>query len=267
MTKFIAIFFDAVALRSCREFDAKFYNYIESQFNKPVLLTGPVLEANEVSSTLLEERWARWLDGFETGSLVYCAFGSQPVLEKDQFQELVLGFELTGFPFLIALKPPVGCKTVEEALPEGFEERVKGKGLVYGGWVEQPLILQHQSVGCFVSHCGYGSMWESLMSEKQIVLIPFLSDQVMNTRLLVEELKVAVEVKRDEKRWFSKEDLGKAIKSVMDKESEVSKSLKENHSNWRKVIVNQDFNRGYITEFLHNLEQLVNSKDLGSLVA
>uniref|UniRef100_A0A2N9G4Y1 Glycosyltransferase N-terminal domain-containing protein n=1 Tax=Fagus sylvatica TaxID=28930 RepID=A0A2N9G4Y1_FAGSY len=108
----------------------------------------------------LEETWAKWLDGFEPSSVLYCAFGSQIILEKNQFQELLLGFESTGFPFLIALKPPMGCSTIEEALPEGFEERVKERGRVYGGWVEQPLILSHPSVGCFVSHCGFGSMWE-----------------------------------------------------------------------------------------------------------
>ncbi|MCI68874.1 anthocyanidin 3-O-glucosyltransferase, partial [Trifolium medium] len=38
----------------------------------------------------------------------------------------------TGFPFLAALKPPNGFESIEEALPEGFNERIKGKGIVYG---------------------------------------------------------------------------------------------------------------------------------------
>ena len=31
--------------------------------------------------------------------------------------------------FSAALKPPMGTETIESALPEGFEERVKGKGI------------------------------------------------------------------------------------------------------------------------------------------
>ena len=170
--------------------------------SESLFLTRPVLP--ERVKKPLEETWAKWLDGFEPSSVLYCAFGSQIILEKNQFQELLLGFESTGFPFLIALKPPIGCSTIEEALPEGFKERVKERGRVYGGWIEQPLILSHPSVGCFVSHCGFGSMWESLMSDCQIVLVPYLGDQILNTRLLVEEMKVGVEVK-EENGWFSRE--------------------------------------------------------------
>lgn len=59
----------------------------------------------------------------------------------------------------------------------------------YRSGVQQPLTLSHPSVGYYkiVSHCGFGSMWEGLMSEKQIVL----------PGLLVEQLGVAVEVKRE----------------------------------------------------------------------
>ena len=128
--------------------------YMERQLGKPVLLTGPVL--SEPSPMALEERWAQWLGGFKPGSVIFCAFGSQNFPEKDQFQELLLGFEQTGLPFLAALKPPLGAATIEEALPEGFQERVGGRGLVHEVWVPQPSILSHLSVGCFVSHCGFG---------------------------------------------------------------------------------------------------------------
>ncbi|KAK9928706.1 hypothetical protein M0R45_025829 [Rubus argutus] len=94
------------------------------------------------------------------------------VMKEDQFQELLLGFELAGLPFFAALKPPTGVESIESALPEGFEERVKGKGMVYGGWVQQPFILKHPSVGCFVTHCGSRSLSEALVNECQLVLLP-----------------------------------------------------------------------------------------------
>ncbi|KAM7461648.1 hypothetical protein LguiA_029769 [Lonicera macranthoides] len=188
--------FDAIAIRTCHEIEQGMCEYISTKYSKPVLLTGSVLPKPE--QTKLEERWGTWLDQFEPGSVVFCALGSQIILERNQFQELVLGFELTGLPFFAALKPPLGAMTIDEALPEGFEERTRGRGVVYGGWVQQPLVLGHPSVGCFVNHCGFGSMWESLMSDSQIVLLPYLVDQVVNTRLLATELKVAVEVERYE---------------------------------------------------------------------
>ncbi|KAL5554439.1 hypothetical protein UlMin_041840 [Ulmus minor] len=261
---------DLICMRTCREIHGRFCDYIGTQFKKPILLTGPVLQAAidpETADNLLEDRWAKWLSGFEKGSVVFCSLGSQQYdLDKDQFQELVLGFELTGLPFFLALKPPIGYETVEEALPEGFEERVRGRGVIYGAWIEQPLILilNHPSVGCFVNHCGFGSMWESLMSDNQIVLIPYISEQIMNCRLLVEELKVAVEVEREEnynkKRWFSKESLSRAIKSVMDKDCEVGIMLKQNHQKWREVFTEPGFMSEYIDKFVHDLERICESK-------
>lgn len=145
---------------------------------------------------------------------------------------------------------------MEEALPEGFEERVMGRGVVSRGWVQQPLMLKHPSVGCFVSHCGFGSMWESLMSDKQIVLVPFLGDQVLNTKLLVEELGVAIEVERGGNGWVSKESLSKSIKLVMDGGSEVGARLKKSHAMWKKTGGSPGLMNGYIDRFVQNLQEL-----------
>ncbi|XP_027127469.1 UDP-glycosyltransferase 79B3-like [Coffea eugenioides] len=245
----------AISIRTCRELEGSLCDYIAREYHKPVFLTGPVLPESEKED--LQEKWANWLKGFEPGTVVFCAFGSQVVLEKQQFQELVLGFELTGLPFLIALKPPFGTTSVEEALPEGFEERIRGRGIVYGGWVQQPAILSHPSVGCFVNHCGFGSMWESLMSDCQIVLVPHLADQILNTRLLAEELKVAVEVERDNKStWFSRESLCRAIKSAMDRDSEVGGLIRENHAKWKEVLASPSFMGDYIEKFIQDLQDL-----------
>ena len=76
--------------------------------------------------TKLDEKWTKWLCNFEQGTVVYCAFGSQNILQKDQFQELLLGFELCGQPFLVAQSTPDGCATIEEALPKEFVESRDG---------------------------------------------------------------------------------------------------------------------------------------------
>ncbi|KAL9264309.1 UDP-glycosyltransferase 79B6-like protein [Drosera capensis] len=246
---------DAIAIRTCRELEGNFCDYLASQYNKPVFQTGPVLPEPEESQ--LESCWSEWLGKFAPGSAIFCAFGSQFILDKNQFQELLSGFESTGLPFLLALKPPTGCSTVEEAFPEGFEERVKGRGVVHGGWVQQPLILSHPSVGCFVNHCGFGSMWEGLKSKAQLVLVPQLGDQILNTRLMAGELKVAVEVEREESGWVSKESLCKAIKAVMDEGSAVGSNVRENHAKWREILVSQGFMSGYIDSFIKDLEGLL----------
>ncbi|KAI3873100.1 hypothetical protein MKX03_031476 [Papaver bracteatum] len=246
-----------ICIRTCREIEGSYCDYLEIQYQKPVLPTGLLLPDQTCKS--LEERWDNWLGSFKTGSVVFCAFGSQIILSKDQFQELVLGIELTGLPFLAALKPPAGFQTVDEALPDGFKERVGGRGLVHGGWVQQPKILAHKSVGCFVSHCGFGSLSESLLNDVQLVLMPQMDDQYLTSRLLSGELKVAVEVeKKENESWFCKESICKAIKMVMDEDSKTGFEMKANHLNLKGLLSKQGVESSYIDNFIHKLQEEIN---------
>ena len=115
---------DKVAFRTYHEVEGPYCDYLRQQYAKPVLLTGTVL--TKTPETKLDEKWTKWLCNFEQGTVVYCAFGSQNILQKDQFQELLLGFELCGQPFLVALSTPDGCATIEEALPKEFVESRDG---------------------------------------------------------------------------------------------------------------------------------------------
>lgn len=47
---------------------------------------------------------------------------------------------------------------------EGFEERVKERGLVVRGWVEQREVLAHECIKGFLSYCGWNSVIESICS-------------------------------------------------------------------------------------------------------
>ncbi|XP_073297365.1 UDP-glycosyltransferase 79B3-like [Primulina huaijiensis] len=245
---------DAIGVRTVSELEGSMCDYLGSQYGKRVILSGPVLP--EAPKTDVDEKWGTWLSKFKPKSVVYCAFGSQNTMSKEQFQELVLGFEMTGLPFFVALSKPHGSNSIEEALPEGFLKRVGDRGVVHGGWVSQAQFLNHPSVGCFVSHCGFGSMWESLLSECQIVLVPWLGDQILNARLLADEIKVGAEVERDENAWFCKEDLCRAIKSVMYQDSELGKITKNNHAKWRETLGRPGFMNDYIDDFIQKLYQL-----------
>ncbi|XP_024020901.1 anthocyanidin 3-O-glucoside 2''-O-glucosyltransferase-like [Morus notabilis] len=153
-----------------REMEGPFADFLERNFGKPVLLAGPVIPEPPMSSFSLEEKWDKFLGQFKAGSVIYCAFGSENILKKGQFQELLLGFELSGLPFFAVLKPPFGTETVEEALPDGFAGRVVGRGVVHSGWIQQQLILEHPSVGCYVTRCGSGSLREKVCKAIKTVM-------------------------------------------------------------------------------------------------
>ncbi|GMN53914.1 hypothetical protein TIFTF001_023040 [Ficus carica] len=249
---------DAFAIKSCREIEGPFLEFIETQSGQPILLAGPVIPEPPVISTGLEPKWINFLSQFKAGSVVYCAFGSECILKKDQFQELLLGFELSGLPFLAALKPPQGAETIEEALPVGFVDRVGSRGVVQGGWIQQRLILEHPSVGCFVTHCGSGSVTEALVSKCQLVMIPYEGDQIFQARLIGSVLKAGIEVERgEEDGFFTRESVCKGIKTVMEEESEVGISIRANRTELRELLLSKDLESSYIDDFIEKLQALV----------
>ncbi|XP_022853757.1 anthocyanidin 3-O-glucoside 2''-O-glucosyltransferase-like [Olea europaea var. sylvestris] len=247
---------DAIGFKTCRETEGPYIEYIENNFKKPVLLAGPIVPKSP--SSFLEEKWERWLDKFRPKSVIYCAFGSEAILQKDQFQELVLGLERSGHPFFAALKPPFGSDTVEEALPEGLKERTQEKGVVYGGWVQQQLILKHPSVGCFVTHGGYASLWEGLVSACQLVVLPHVGEHYIQAKVLSAHLKVGVEVEKgDEDGLFTKKGVNEAIRAVMEVDNEIGKEVKRNHDKLRDFLLSKGLGDSYIHGFVQKMRSLL----------
>jgi len=64
-------------------------------------------------------------------------------------------------------------------LPEGFEERVEGRGMVVN-WAPQLEILRHSSTGSFLSHCGWNSCVESISMGVPLSTWPVSYDQPSN---------------------------------------------------------------------------------------
>ncbi|KAM7493966.1 hypothetical protein LguiB_028575 [Lonicera macranthoides] len=251
----------AVLLRSCNDMEKPYISYVKSQFdNKPILLTGPLVP--EPPSGELDRRWADWLDQFPSNSVIYCCFGSEASLKPDQIIELAMGLELTGLPFFLVLNFPAGIDSTNEinrTLPEGFLERVKGKGVVHSGWVQQQHILAHDSVGCHVGHAGFSSLIEALVNDCQVVMLPIFGDQITNSKLVSLDLKAGVEVnRRDEDGHFGKEDICEAVKTVtVNVESEPGKSIRANKKNWREFLANNEIQSEYITNLVKELKTMV----------
>nr|XP_016460023.1 PREDICTED: cyanidin-3-O-glucoside 2-O-glucuronosyltransferase-like [Nicotiana tabacum] len=115
---------------------------------------------------------------------------------------------------------PQGGKnsTIEDALPEGFLERVGERGKVLEGWAPQATILQHASIGGFVSYCGWSSFMENVKFGEPIIAMPMHIDQPMNARLVV-YIGMGVEAVRDENGKLQSEEIAKAIREVVMEES------------------------------------------------
>ncbi|XP_050372160.1 UDP-glycosyltransferase 89A2 [Argentina anserina] len=137
-----------------------------------------------------------WLDGCPDGSVLYVCFGSQKLLNSKQMEALARGLELSGKRFVWAVKTG-SAQEVKDGygvVPNGFEERVAGRGWLVKGWAPQKLILGHPAVGGFLSHCGWNSVLEAIASGVFILGWPMEADQYVTAKLLVEDMSVAIQV-------------------------------------------------------------------------
>lgn len=61
---------DVISIRTCKETEGKFCEYIECHFKRKVLFSGPMLPDLD-KNVPLEDKWNSWLNRFDPGSVIY----------------------------------------------------------------------------------------------------------------------------------------------------------------------------------------------------
>ncbi|KAL6213379.1 hypothetical protein ACLB2K_012826 [Fragaria x ananassa] len=120
-------------------------------------------------------------------SVVYICFGSLINFSDCQLLEIALAIEASGQQFIWVVKKEKNDK--EEWLPERFEQRVEGKGLILRGWAPQLLILQHE-----LTQCGWNSTLEAVCAGMPMITWPVSADQFYNEKLVTQILGIGVAV-------------------------------------------------------------------------
>ncbi|KAF4374058.1 hypothetical protein F8388_007964 [Cannabis sativa] len=136
----------------------------------------------------------KWLDTKKPSSVIYVSFGSVANFNDEQLMEIATGLEASGQQFIWVVKKEKVEGVEEEWLPEGFEERMKERGLIVRGWAPQVPILEHEAVGGFVTHCGWNSILESVCAGVPMVTWPVAAEQFFNEKLVSQVLNIGVEV-------------------------------------------------------------------------
>ncbi|KAK4431107.1 Beta-D-glucosyl crocetin beta-1,6-glucosyltransferase [Sesamum alatum] len=203
-----------VLIKSSREIEGKYIDYLSQLMEWKIVPVGPLVSADpgpdDENSDLME-----WLGKKDKFSTVFVSFGSECFLKKEEIEEIAYALEHSDVNFIWVIRFPRDEKIrVQEALPGGFLERTQERGKILEKWAPQAKILGHSSVGGFVSHCGWNSLMESIQFGVPIIAMPMQFDQPVNAKLVV-ELGVGVEVDRDERGRFRREEIGKVIKDVV----------------------------------------------------
>ncbi|KAF1884610.1 hypothetical protein Lal_00028491 [Lupinus albus] len=184
---------------------------------------------------------------------------------KTQLKEIAIGLEKSEQRFLWVVRSESDEDTLEDLLPEGFLDRTKDKGMVVRNWAPQAKILSHDSVGGFVTHCGWNSVLEAVCEGVPMVTWPLYAEQTLNRVVLVQEMKVALALKESENGFVSATELGDRVKELMD--SEIGKEIRERVMKMKVSSVEARSEGGSSYVDLNRLIQLWKEKDHLSLLS
>lgn len=154
-----------------------------------------------------------WLDQQPPKSVVYVAFGSLAIFNRRQFEELALGLELTGRPFLWVVRPDLTDGSNDD-YPHGFRERVERRGRMVD-WAPQQKVLAHPAIACFVSHCGWNSTTEGVGSGIPMLCWPYFADQFLNEAYVCDLWRVGLRLSRDESGIVSREQMRAKVEELI----------------------------------------------------
>ncbi|GLU24331.1 hypothetical protein SLE2022_402740 [Rubroshorea leprosula] len=205
----------------------------------PIHCVGPLIATSDRGGGSTSDSISQcltWLNSQPSKSVVFLCFGSLGLFSVGQLKEIAVGLEKSGQRFLwVVRNPPTENQSVDikapsdpdlnSLLPERFLERTKQRGLVVKSWAPQVEVLNHDSVGGFVTHCGWNSILEAVCAGVPMVAWPLYAEQRLNRVLLVEEIKIALPIVESENGFVNSAEVEKRVTELM--ELEEGKSIRE----------------------------------------
>ncbi|KAF2321090.1 hypothetical protein GH714_033787 [Hevea brasiliensis] len=215
-----------VLVNSFYELEPAYADYYRKVLGRRAWHIGPVSLCNRgiedkaqrgKESSIGEHECSKWLDSKKPNSVIYICFGSVANFTASQLVEIAIALEASRQQFIWVVRREKNNQEDEEQwLPEGFEERMEGKGLIIRGWAPQVLILDHEAIGGFVTHCGWNSTLEGITAGKPMVTWPVSAEQFYNEKLVIEVLKIGIGVGVKEwVKWHGDHVESKAIEKAI----------------------------------------------------
>ncbi|AES74876.1 7-deoxyloganetin glucosyltransferase [Medicago truncatula] len=231
-----------IILNTFNELESDVINALSSMFPSlypigplPSLLnqTPQIHQLDSFGSNIWKEdtECLKWLESKESGSVVYVNFGSLTVMNEEKMLEFAWGLANCNKPFLWIIRPDlvIGGTIV---LSSEFVNEISDRGVI-ASWCPQEQVLNHPSIGGFLTHCGWNSTTESICAGIPMLCWPFFSDQPTNCRLIYNEWEIGMEidtnVKREEvEKLINELMVGEKGKKMRKKAIELKKKAEEN---------------------------------------
>lgn len=160
-----------------------------------------------------EDTCIEWLNTQQPSSVIYISFGSFLYLSDKETESIALGLKKTKRPFLWVIKPNRDANKEMKRSVRILEE-IKEQGLIVK-WSPQTKVLAHSSIGCFLSHCGWNSLIETLTAGVPVIAYPVWTDQPTNAKLVTHVLKVGVRLETNKHDGLTGEEVERCVEEIM----------------------------------------------------
>nr|XP_043637327.1 7-deoxyloganetin glucosyltransferase-like isoform X2 [Erigeron canadensis] len=184
-----------------------------------------------------------WLNSKEPNSVVYVNFGSITVMTPQQLVEFSFGLANSDQTFLWVIRPDL-VSGDSKLFPKEFLEATNTRGLIVS-WCPQEKVLNHPSIGAFLTHCGWNSTLESIASGVPMICWPFFAEQQTNCWYICNKWGIGLEIYNnvDRKQVMNHvktlmvEEKGKEMREM----ARIWKKKAESSSSWLNIdsLVNQ----------------------------
>ncbi|KAH9618413.1 hypothetical protein KSS87_000500 [Heliosperma pusillum] len=176
-----------------------------------------------------------WLNNKPAQSVVFIAFGSSVHYSVEQMTEIALALKQQPNNFLWAVRD-----TEQKKLPANFIEETSDKGLLVS-WVPQLDVLIHDSIACFVTHCGYNSITEALSFGVPMLSVPQFLDQPVDAHFVDQVWGAGITVKRNEDGLVTQDEIVRCLQEIIS--GPRAEEIRENVGRW-KVLAKEALDEG-----------------------
>ncbi|KAI5060385.1 hypothetical protein GOP47_0024805 [Adiantum capillus-veneris] len=170
-----------------------------------------------------------WLDKQASSSVLFISFGSISARTELQLEELARGVEASGCPLLWVRRPDNSLDfTLGQQLSDAHQH---GNGLIVP-WAPQLEVLSHPAIGCFVTHCGWNSVLESVTLGVPMLCWADMGKRMCNQRFVVQVWKCGLDMVPNTKARYKqlidnavlivRDDIEKSIRCLMEEEKGAS---------------------------------------------
>ncbi|KAI3732842.1 hypothetical protein L1987_64051 [Smallanthus sonchifolius] len=184
----------------------------------------------------------KWLDSKEANSVVYVNFGSITVMTPQQLVEFCWGLANSNQTFLWVIRPDLVSGDSQMLPPEFIE--ATGESRLLTSWCPQQKVLNHPSIGWFLTHSGWNSTLESISSGVPMICWPFFAEQHTNCWYSCNQWRIGMEIDNDVKR----KQVEKLVRNLMVEEK--GKEMRETAMGWKK--------KAESSSSLLNIDNLIN---------